>query len=193
VAVVTPEAVLTRYWRPTVRFCRPHVRPALLLLAVGAASVALVFLPINYKALGVCGYLGVFLVTLLGTSAMVLPVPYLGFVAMAGRDLDPLLVGLVAGAAAALGELTGYLVGYTGRALIGHNRWYGLLERQIGRFGGPIVLLGAAVPNPVFDAIGVVAGATRMPVGVFLLACFLGRAVRLYLVALLGTTLPPAG
>lgn len=192
-AVVSREVVLTRYWHPAVRFCRPHVRPALLLLVVLAASVALLFLPINYKALGVYGYLGVFLVTLLGTGAMVLPVPYLGFVAMAGRELDPLWVAVVAGAAAALGELTGYLVGYTGRSLIGRNRWYGFLEGKIRRFGGPIVLLGAAVPNPLFDAIGVVAGATRMPLGLFLVSCFLGRTVRLYLVALLGTTLPPAG
>ena len=191
-AVVTPDVVVKRYWQPTARLCRPHLRPAILLAAIVFASAALLFLPINYKALGVYGYLGVFLVTLLGTGAMVLPVPYLGFIALAGRDLDPVLVALVAGAAAALGELTGYLVGYTGRALMGRNRWYRFLEAQIGRFGVPIVFLGAAVPNPVFDAIGVVAGATRMPVGVFLVACFLGRVLRLYLVALLGTHLPSA-
>jgi membrane protein YqaA with SNARE-associated domain len=178
--------MLERYWRPTVRFCRPRIRPALALVAVLALSLGLMFVPIDYKALGHYGYLGVFVVTLLATGSLVLPVPYLALIVVAGTFLNPVLVALVAGVAAALGELTGYLVGYTGRSLIPRNRWYEMVERGITRFGAPVIFIAAAVPNPFFDAIGIVAGATRLPVWFFLVFCFLGKTVRFWLLALAG-------
>jgi len=190
-SVVSARA-LKRYWRTTVHYCRPRIGPALGLLAVLLVSVALLFVPIDYKALGNYGYLGVFLVTLLATAAIVLPVPYLALIVVAGSFLNPYAVALVAGVAAALGELTGYLVGYTGRSLVPQNRWYQLLERSVRRFGGPVIFVAAVVPNPFFDAVGIVAGATRLPVWLFLLACFLGKTIRFVLLALLGgSVLPP--
>src|SRR5438094_487678 len=125
-AVVSPQ-VLRRYWQPTVTYCRPRILPALLLVGVLVLSTALVFVPIDWKMFGEYGgYLGIFLVTLLATGAIILPVPYLGLIVNAGASpyLNPLLVALIAGVAAALGELTGYLVGYTGRALLPRNRWW---------------------------------------------------------------------
>ncbi len=189
-AVVSRRLDVKRYWQPTVTYCRPRVRPALALVAVLALSVALVFIPINYKALGDYGYLGVFLVTLLATGAIVLPVPYLGLIVVAGTFLNPAGVALVAGVAAALGELTGYLVGYTGRSLLPKNRWYLMVERGVTRFGGPVIFVAAVVPNPFFDAVGIIAGATRMPIWLFLVACFLGKAIRFWVIASLGTMLP---
>src|SRR3954451_17482012 len=127
-SISNPQA-LHRYWQPTIRFCGSRVRPALMLLAMATLSVTLLILPIDYMALGNYGYLGIFLVTLLATAAIVVPVPYLALIVVAGSFLNPLLVALIGGAAAALGELTGYLVGYTGRSLLPHNRSYDLLER----------------------------------------------------------------
>jgi membrane protein YqaA with SNARE-associated domain len=187
----SPGLALQRYWRPAVRYCLPRLRPALLLTAVLGLSIGLVVAPIDYKALGNYGYLGVFVVTLLATGAIVVPVPYLALVVVAGSFLNPILVALVAGVAAALGELTGYLLGYTGRSLLPQARWYALLTRGVARFGGPIILVAAAVPNPFFDAVGAVAGATRMPVWLFLLACFLGKTLRFWLLATLGGSLLP--
>jgi membrane protein YqaA with SNARE-associated domain len=188
-AVVSPQ-VLKRYWQPTVTYCRPHVRPALLLLAVILLSVALVFVPINWKSFGdYGGYLGIFVVTLLATGAIVLPVPYLGLIVNAGTYLDPLAVALIAGVAAALGELTGYLLGYTGRTLVPKNRWYCAVERGVNRFAVPVVFVAAAIPNPFFDAIGIVAGATRMRLWLFIAACFVGKALRFWLLVKLSQNL----
>ena len=78
-----------------------------------------------------------------------------------------MLVALVAGAAAALGEMTGDLVGYSGCSLLPKNRWYNLVERGVTRFGGPIIFVAVAIPNPFFDAVGIVAGAMRMPILLF--------------------------
>jgi membrane protein YqaA with SNARE-associated domain len=185
-AVVSRQLMLERYWRPTITYCRPRVRPALGLLAVIALSVGLTFAPLDYKAMGNYGYLGVFVVTLLATGAIVLPVPYLALILVAGTFLNPVLVALVAGVAAALGELTGYLVGYTGRSLLPKNRWYLMVERGVTRFGGPVIFVAAAIPNPFFDAVGIVSGATRMPIWLFWVTCFAGKTIRFWLLALAG-------
>lgn len=186
---VNSAQVLHRYWQPTMRYCLPRVRPALMLAAMLALSVALLALPIDYKAMGDYGYLGVFVVTLLATGALVVPVPYLALILVAGTFLDPVLVALVAGSAAALGELTGYLVGYSGRSLMPKTGWYPRVERGVRRFGAPIIFVAAVVPNPFFDAVGAIAGATRMPVWRFVLVCFAGKALRFLLLALLGGSL----
>ncbi len=191
-AVVSPQLMLERYWRPTAQFCRPRIRPALAVLGVALLSGALLFVPLDYQAFGNYGYLGVFVVTLLATGALVLPVPYLALIVVAGSFLNPVLVALVAGLAAALGELTGYLVGYTGRSLIPHNRWYRLLERGVTRFGGPVIFVASVVPNPFFDAVGIIAGATRLPVWLFILVCFLGKTIRFWLLAFAGNSFLPS-
>jgi membrane protein YqaA with SNARE-associated domain len=191
-ALVNPQLVLKRYWRPTLHWCRPRIRPALLLLAVLAVSVGLLFVPIDYKALGNYGYLGVFLVTLLATGAIVLPVPYLAMIVVAGSFLNPVLVALLAGAGAALGEMTGYLVGITGRSLLPKNRWYTWVEHGVIRYGGPVIFIAAVIPNPFFDAVGIIAGATRMPIWIFLVACFVGKAIRFFVLATLGDSLLPS-
>jgi membrane protein YqaA with SNARE-associated domain len=190
-SVVSVQAV-NRYWRPTVRYCLPRVRPALMLLAMLVLSATLIVAPIDYKALGDYGYLGVFLVTLLATAAIVVPVPYLALILVAGSFLNPVLVAVVAGVAAALGEMTGYFVGYSGRSLLPQTHWYRMLERGVTRFGSLIVFVAAAIPNPFFDAVGAIAGATRMPIWQFLLICFLGKTLRFFVLALLGVSLLPA-
>src|SRR4051812_3943353 len=96
-AAVSRQLMLERYWRPTVTYCRPRIRPALALLAVIALSIGLVIVPIDYRAMGDYGYLGVFLVTMLATGALVLPVPYLALILVAGTFLNPVGVALAAG------------------------------------------------------------------------------------------------
>ena len=82
--------------------------------------------------------------------------------------------------------MTGYLVGYSGRSLLPKNRWYNLVERGVTRFGVPIIFVAAVVPNPFFDAVGIVAGATRMPIWQFWITCFAGKTIRFWLLALAG-------
>lgn len=67
---------------------------------------------------GSLGYLGVFLVAVLGNATVILPVPSMAITFGGGTFLNPILVGLVAGVGEPLGELTGYMAGYGGSAII---------------------------------------------------------------------------
>jgi membrane protein YqaA with SNARE-associated domain len=151
-----------------------------------ALNVAVLLLPIDYTALGQYGYLGVFLATLLAIAGWVVPVPYVAVIIVAGTFLNPLAVGVVAGVASAIGELTGYLVGQAGRSAVAGHPWYPRVEAGVRRFGALGVFVTAAVPNPVFKIVGVVAGAAHVGVMSFVLACLAGRTLRFWLLAAAG-------
>jgi membrane protein YqaA with SNARE-associated domain len=159
------------------------------LLVVAGLTALLVAVPIPYRALGQFGYLGVFAITLLATASIVLPVPYIAAIIMAGSYLNPLLVALVAGTAAAIGELTGYAAGVAGSALIPDNRWTRGLTRAMKRYGALVVFGAAVLPNPFFDGVGIIAGATRQSLWGFVIPCFLGKTLRFWALAALGTPL----
>src|SRR5688572_3699680 len=132
------------------------------LLPVGVVvglSVACLLVPIDTELLERAGYAGVFIVTLVTTGALVLPVPYLAVIARVAMALDPVTVAVVAGIAAALGELTGYVIGRSGRELLRERRWLQITRRWMSRHGFATVVVAAFIPNPAFDAVGALAGA----------------------------------
>jgi membrane protein YqaA with SNARE-associated domain len=170
---------ITRGWR------RSLPRIMALLLAIGI-SVAIFALRDRVEQLASFGYPGVFLVSLLGNATLVLPVPGLVVIFAMGSALNPLLVGIVAGLGMALGEMTGYLAGYSGSAIVEDSAHYNQIERYVHRFGGWIIFLLALIPIPLFDVAGIAAGAIRFPVGWFLLAASAGKIVKATIVAFAG-------
>jgi membrane protein YqaA with SNARE-associated domain len=68
------------------------------------------------------GYLGVFLISLVGALSIIFPIPYTLIIYLLGSVLDPLLVAVSGGIGSALGEFSGYVLGYYGRAVLGEER-----------------------------------------------------------------------
>jgi membrane protein YqaA with SNARE-associated domain len=163
------------------------------ILAVGllaGLSALFLYFPIDYHQLGRLpswwGYLGVAAVVFIATASFVLPIPYLLIVARAGTFLNPWLLGLTAGVAGMLGEMTGYLVGISGSNLIARGKWYERARGWVCDYGFWCIAFFACVPNPFFDAIGFAAGVVRYSVWRFALACFIGKSVKFLIAALVG-------
>ncbi len=136
---------------------------------------------------GNSGYLGVFLISLLGNATVIFPVPSLAVVFAGGSVLNPLLVGLVAGVGEPLGELTGYLAGYGGSAVIENRERFEQIKNWMERRGFITLFVLAAIPNPFFDLAGIAAGMLRFPVTKFLLACWMGKTTKALILAYLGS------
>ncbi len=156
-----------------------------LLLAVGITAAVFAF-GRQLARFATYGYLGVFLITLVGNATIILPVPGLLAVYAGGAVLNPFMVSLVAGVGQSLGELTGYLAGYGGGGVIENRAYYAKVQGWMQRRGFVTIVVLAAIPNPVFDVAGICAGALHMPVSKFLLACWLGKTAKALAVALLG-------
>jgi len=164
----------------------PWLRVFSLLLAV-AITAAIIAFRDDLARFAAYGYIGVFIVSLVGNATVILPVPSLLAVFAGGTAFNPVITGLVAGVAEPLGELTGYLAGYGGGAVIEHRRYYDRLHQWMERRGFITILVLSTIPNPLFDVAGITAGALRMPVWQFLLACWLGKTIKALAIAWLGS------
>lgn len=137
---------------------------------------------------GAYGYLGIFLVSLIGNFSIIFPIPAFALVFSAGAVLNPWLVGLAGGAGAALGETSGYLLGRGGSEAI-KKKYSKQLHRvrkwtlKHGIF--PIIILFAATPLPS-DVIGIFSGLIKYSYKKFLLASVIGKLFKYTLIALAG-------
>ncbi len=133
------------------------------------------------------GYLGIFLVSLIGSASIILPVPFIVVVFSSAAVLNPFLVGLSAGAGAAIGEMTGYGAGYGAQTLATkYKKWFQLAEGWFQKHGGFFVIfIFAATPLP-FDVIGLMSGAMKYPIKKFFIATLLGKIAANLIVAYAG-------
>lgn len=165
-------------------------RSALMVAATVVLTAGLAFVPADIvQRLGDYGYLGVFLLTLLASATLVLPSPAVGVALLAGKTLNPWLVGLVSGVAAGLGEITGYLAGLSGSQIAQRSRFYPRIERYVQRWGMLTIFILAVIPSPIFDLAGIAAGTMRMPFTRYFVACLAGKTIRFIAVAWVGRLL----
>jgi len=161
----------------------------LLLLVLVIFTILLVINRDEIQRFARWGYVGVFLVSILANATIIFPMPGVVFTSMMGIVYDPLLVALSAGCGAALGELTGYLAGYSGQFVIDRKDWYDRVVDWMSRYGNLTVLILAFIPNPLFDLAGIAAGVLKMPVQRFLLWCTLGKILKMIIFAYGGNAL----
>lgn len=123
------------------------------------------------------GYLGVFLASFVGSATVILPAPVFLAIFAAGSVLNPWLVGIIGGLGAALGELTGYIVGRGGKKVIEkkHKKWIDRTKSWFEKHGAfPIITLFAATPLPD-DVVGILCGVINYDLKKFFLATLIGK------------------
>jgi membrane protein YqaA with SNARE-associated domain len=158
----------------------------LTIFVISVALVAAVYFRDRLQEIRNYGYLSVFIVGLVSNATVILPVPGLAISSVMGGVFNPWIVGVVGGAGQALGEMTGYLAGYSGQTWVSDTSAYERLSRWMKRYGAWSIFLLAVVPNPLFDLGGIVAGALRFPVWKFLVSCAAGKIAKNILFALAG-------
>lgn len=165
---------------------RLRVVRVLTAVAVVTALVAALVFRDHLEELERYGYVAVFLVGLVSNATLILPVPGLAVSSVLGSVFNPWLIGLVAGIGQALGELTGYMAGYSGQTWVHDHPRYDRLVRWMQEYGVFTVFLLALLPNPLFDVAGMVAGVLRLGVWKFLLSCAIGKVIKNVIFALAG-------
>jgi len=132
------------------------------------------------------GYPGIFLIALLANATILLPAPGAAIVYAMGAVFNPLGVGLAAGTGGAIGELSGYLAGFSGQAVIERTDIYDRTKPWVEKYGGWAILVLSAIPNPLFDVAGVAAGIAKMPIQTFLFFVWIGQLIKMTLFAFAG-------
>ncbi|HUF54159.1 MAG TPA: VTT domain-containing protein [Dehalococcoidia bacterium] len=131
------------------------------------------------------GYLGVFVINLIGAASILLPSPAAASVLGGGALLDDFLgvpawfwVGLVAGTGEAIGEFSGYAAGYGGRIMVENKPSFERVKRWMERRGAVTMFLMSTIPNPAFDIVGLAAGAVQMPMRKFFFSVWGGKVIK---------------
>jgi len=165
---------------------KKRIIPLLTLLLVIAISVGLFSYGRNPEIVAKLksyGYLGAFLISLIGNATVLLPGIVLPILSGFGVALypvsglvSPVMIGVAGGAGAAIGEIVGYMVGYSGRGIVENNKLYERLVDWVRRWGSGAIFIFTLVPL-FFDLVGLAAGALRFPLWKFILVCWLGRTL----------------
>ncbi len=157
---------------------REKVIPLLMILLVIAITVVLFVYQDKVAELGNYGYLSAFLISLVTNASVILPVPGFLILISLAATFNPVLVGLAGATGGVIGEITGYMAGYSGRAVIQNRRLYIRVEGWMKRWGVWAIFVFAVAPFLLFDIAGMVAGALRFPLWKFLLVAWVGKCIK---------------
>jgi membrane protein YqaA with SNARE-associated domain len=162
---------------------------ALVLITVGSFWIAMN--PSWVQAAGHWGYLGAAVISFFASATVIVPAPGLAVVFSMGAALNPIVLGIVAGIGSGLGELSGYIAGASGRALISQGRINPFLHHFATKYTVPALFVLAILPLPIFDFAGILAGAMRLRLPIFLSAVISGKIIKHILIALMGAGFLP--
>jgi membrane protein YqaA with SNARE-associated domain len=98
------------------------------------------------------GYLGIFLISLLGAMSIFVPIPYTVVIFILGGldTFDPFLIAVAAGIGSAIGEFSGYLLGAGGRKVIGdrYKKRMDFITKLFKKYGSVAIFIFALTPLP---------------------------------------------
>ncbi|MEJ2272741.1 MAG: VTT domain-containing protein [Candidatus Bathyarchaeota archaeon] len=133
------------------------------------------------------GYLGVFVISFVGSVSIIIPVPYTLVIFFLGSILDPFLVAISGGLGSALGEFSGYALGYYGRKVVSEERQKKMdyMLRIFGKYGSITIFLFALTPLPD-DLLFIPLGVMRYPFLKAFIPALLGKMLMTFILAYSG-------
>jgi len=107
---------------------------AAILLGVAGLTYLLIVNRNHIQDFAALGYPGIFLVALMSSATVLVPGPGLMITIAMGAVFNPFWVAIAAGLGAGFGEITGYLVGFSGRELVNKTLWHEKVDGWIKKY-----------------------------------------------------------
>lgn len=151
-------------------------------------AIAVIYFRDELNSLQHYGYIGAFVISILGGATIIIPVPMLAVVFALGSAMSNPWAAALLAVSAALGELIGaltiYMTGHgAGRVLVdskhgtiqkAYEKMLGLMERR-----GPLTLfIVASVVNPFFYPAALAAGALRFGLKKYTFIVLAGKLIK---------------
>ena len=134
------------------------------------------------------GYIGCFITNILASGTIATPGLGMIITFTLGGVLNPAIVGAVAGIGEALGAVSAYFTGYSGRGLFrdSNNSLYLRFNDILHRHGSKGVFFMASIINPFYYPFALFMGMIRFGWARFFLATWAGRTIKNMVLAYLG-------
>ncbi len=171
---------------------------------LGVILTALVIVAVVYywndvQALQRFGYLGAFVISILGGATILAPVPMTPVVFLLGAIMrpegfpimGPLLVGAAAGAGEAVGGIIIYMTGFAGGFIrpsptSRYHDFYLHITKWMYKRGSLVLFILSAVINPFFYPVALWAGAVHFGFRKYVVICLIGKIIKGMTVAFAG-------
>ena len=133
------------------------------------------------------GYFGVFIISFIGSVSIVFPVPYTIVIYLLGAVLDPFFVAVSGGLGSALGEFSGYTLGYYGRTVVSEKRRRKMdyMVKVFDRYGPAAIFFFALTPLPD-DLLFIPLGVMRYPFWKAFIPALFGKMLMTFILAYSG-------
>ncbi|MHC3129445.1 MAG: DedA family protein [Candidatus Bathyarchaeota archaeon] len=133
------------------------------------------------------GYFGVFIISFIGSVSVVFPVPYTIVIYLLGAVLDPFFVAVSGGLGSALGEFSGYALGYYGRTVVSEKRRRKMdyMVKVFDRYGPAAIFFFALTPLPD-DLLFIPLGVMRYPFWKAFIPALFGKMLMTFILAYSG-------
>jgi len=147
------------------------------------------------------GLVGLFVGAIISNATILLPLPFDLLIAIIGANpqligfsgfyvFESIILALLVGFGAAIGEMTAYIIGLTGikvaeKASKKQFRKLQMVREKLKKSGMVFIFLGALTPFP-FDLIGIASGLIRYDIWKFFAAAFVGKTIRYFLILYAG-------
>ncbi len=133
------------------------------------------------------GYLGVFIISFIGSVSVIFPIPYTIAIFFMGTVLDPFFIAISGGLGSALGEFSGYALGYYGRTIISEKRRKNMdyMVKLFNRYGPFAIFIFALTPLPD-DLLFIPLGVMRYPFWKAFIPALFGKTLMTFIVAYSG-------
>jgi len=133
------------------------------------------------------GYFGVFIISFIGSVSVVFPIPYTLVIFFLGSSLNPFLVAVSGGLGSALGEFSGYALGYYGRRVVSEERRRKMnyMMKLFDRYGPVAIFFFALTPLPD-DLLFIPLGVMRYPFWKAFIPALLGKTLMTFILAYSG-------
>jgi len=133
-------------------------------------------------------FFGVFLISFIGALSIIVPIPYTVVIFTLGLNgWNPVFLAIAGGLGSALGEISGYALGYYGGKIISEKRRRKMeyFVKMFGRYGPFFIFLFALTPLPD-DLLFIPLGLLRYKFVNVFFPSFLGKTLMCFLLAAFG-------
>ena len=132
-------------------------------------------------------YFGIFLLSVVGAMSIFVPIPYTLVIFQLGASLDPFLLMISGGFGTAMGELSGYALGYYGRKIISQerSRKMSYLIKAFGRYLPIAIFFFAFTPLPD-DLLFIPLGVLKYKLWKVFIPSLLGKLLMCFTLAMAG-------
>jgi len=137
-------------------------------------------------------YFGVFAVSVIGTASIIIPIPYTVLIfnlSISSSEWDPILLTIAGGTGSAVGEMSGYALGYFGRKVISQERQRKMnyLVKIFDRFG-PIAIFAFALTPLPDDLLFIPLGILRYKFYKAFVPALIGKLLMIFIIVNFGRT-----